>query len=104
MRGWGRLAEAENAPRENDGDLLAALVWGHRGWVGDRVFHCGLLADVPTTAFAERPARCLAGLVLFVLLLLTRREFEMAVGCERNRGCKPPASCHSAGRDLLKEG
>ena len=53
---------------------------GHRGRVVQRCRHCGLPEDVPTTAFAWRPARCLAGLVLFVLLLLTRREFEMSVG------------------------
>jgi hypothetical protein len=65
---------------------MAALVRGHRGrvWgVGDGFFHCGLLADAPTTAFAWRPARWLAGLLLFVLLLLTPREFEMAVGSRR---------------------
>lgn len=45
------------------GDLLATLLRGHRGRIagaGDGFFHCGLLADVPTTAFAWRPARCLA--------------------------------------------
>ncbi len=74
-----RLAEAKHAPGEDDGDLLAALVRGHGGRVGKRFFHRGLLSDMPTTAFAWRPARCLAGLVLFVLLLLTPRKFEMAV-------------------------
>ncbi|HOQ87572.1 MAG TPA: hypothetical protein PLQ89_17815, partial [Phycisphaerae bacterium] len=74
------LAEAKHAPGKNGGDLTAALVRGHGGRVSEGFIHCGLLADVPTTAFAWRPARCLAGLVLFVLLLLTRREFEMAVG------------------------
>ncbi|NLE29120.1 MAG: hypothetical protein GX629_05570 [Phycisphaerae bacterium] len=58
---------------------------GHRCRLSEAFFHCGLLADAPTTAFAWRPVRCLAGLVLFVLLLLTRRKFEMAVGCEGNR-------------------
>jgi hypothetical protein len=81
----GRLAKAKHAPGEDGGDLVSALLRGHRDRVGDGFFHCGLLADVPTTAFAWRPARCLAGLVLFVLLLHTRREFEMAVGCGRNR-------------------
>jgi hypothetical protein len=33
-------------------DLQAALLQGHRGQVGERFVHCGLLADVPTTAFA----------------------------------------------------
>jgi len=72
------LAEAKHAPGKNGGDLTTALLRGHRGRVSEGFIHCGLLADVPTTAFAWRPARCLAGLVLFVLLLLTRREFEMA--------------------------
>jgi len=78
------LAEAKHAPGKNGGDLTTALLRGHRGRVSEGFIHCGLLADVPTTAFAWRPARCLAGLVLFVLLLLTRREFEMAVGSETN--------------------
>ncbi|NLW36829.1 MAG: hypothetical protein GXY80_15335 [Syntrophorhabdus aromaticivorans] len=76
-----RLAEAKHATGEDGGDFLAALVRGHRGRVpgiGDGFFHCGLLADVPTTACPSGPARCLAGLVLFVLLLLTRREPALA--------------------------
>jgi hypothetical protein len=71
-----------HAPWEDGGDLAAALVRGHRGRVVGQFWHCGLLADVPTTAFAWRPARCLAGLMLLVFLLLTRRRFEMSVGSE----------------------
>jgi len=43
-------------------------------------FAQGAAAGKPATTFAWRPARCPAGLVLFVLLSLSPREFESAVG------------------------
>jgi hypothetical protein len=53
MRVFAALAKAKHATGKDGRDLAAALVRGHRGrisGVGDGFFHCGLLADAPTTA------------------------------------------------------
>ena len=67
-------AQAQDAPGKEGRDLAAALFGRHGGGVACRVvddgresfgrrgrWHCGLLSGVPTTAFAWRPVRCLAG-------------------------------------------
>jgi hypothetical protein len=59
---FGKWHLGDNFPyRPEDRGFHEVLRHGGGG-VGERFFHCGLLADVPTTAFAWRPARCLEGL------------------------------------------
>ena len=77
------LAETENAPGEDGGHLTAAFGRDHGGRIVQRAGHCGLLADVPTTACPLGPARCLAGSRI-PYWLYTRREFELSVGSGTN--------------------
>ena len=82
-RCFAALAEAENTSGEDGGNLAAALGRGHGGRIVQRIGHCGLLADVPTTACPLGPARCLAGSRI-PYWLYTRRKFELSVGSGTN--------------------
>jgi len=57
---------SKHASGEDGGDLLAALVRGHRGRVGERLFNCGLLAEAPTTACPSGPGSLSGRVVLLV--------------------------------------
>jgi len=57
------LAETKNASIEDGDNLVAALRWVHYGRVVQHIGHCGLLADVPTTAFTWPRARVSGGFI-----------------------------------------
>lgn len=81
------LAFAITPGNVDDRKPVPSLARGHFGGVVDALAHCGLLTDMPTTAFAWRPARCPAQVRLASISYLPRGGSKRRIGVRNGRSC-----------------